>query len=136
MSNDDVIKTLSISLSPRAKIFLDRCNQVLAPDHIRLTVGYRDSVDQERALAEGLSQAGAGQSPHNCINANGQPAARGFDFAVIDAKGNYISQGEDRRYAVCGHIAETFGLVWGANFPKPDWDHVQLPSWRIGATFG
>jgi hypothetical protein len=120
---------------PAAQQFLDQCNASIAPSTVRQTVTWRSAADQNAAKAEGLSKAGAGQSPHNCTAPDGTPAARALDFAVFGPDGTYITDGTDSRYSACGAIAEGLGLTWGGvwNLAEdgsgPDYDHVEMSEW-------
>lgn len=115
---------------------MTRCNAALAPSTMHLTVTYRCPSDQDAAKASGLSNAGAGRSPHNLYNAVGDPAARAADYAIIGPDGAYIKDGLDPRYAQCGWIAVDLGMGWGGNWTlavdgcEPDFDHIQMRDWR------
>jgi hypothetical protein len=116
--------------------FVAKCNLALAPSSMKITVTYRSSADQAAVQAAGLSKAGPGASPHNCTDADGNPAARAVDFAVFDTSGNYVTRGDDVRYAQCGAVAVGLGMIWGGNWTRetdgcgPDPDHVEMASWR------
>jgi hypothetical protein len=111
-------------------------NLALAPSSMKIIVTYCSSGDQAAAQAAGLSKAGPGASPHNCVDADGNPAARAVDFAVFDPSGNYITRGEDARYAQCGAIAVGLGMVWGGNWTPEtdgcaaDFDHCEMVDWK------
>jgi len=93
-------------------------------------VTWRSSVDQNLAKAKHLSNAAAGQSPHNYVDAQGNPASRAFDFAIFDDDGKYITDGTDPRYRQAGEIGKKMGLVYGGDWQKPDWDHLELANWK------
>ena len=97
---------------------------------VKLITSWRDPADQDAAKAEGLSNAGAGQSPHNCCDADGNPASKAFDFGVFDEDGNYVTDGKDDRYTQAGAIGEELGLVWGGSWHHPDFDHLELANWK------
>lgn len=98
---------------------------------VRVTVTWRGDVEQNAAFARGLSKAKAGQSPHNCLTPDGQPAARAFDFACFDEHAKYITDGSDPHYRKAGEIGEKLGLVWGGHFKSIfDPSHLELKSWR------
>lgn len=130
---------LDPSFLPEVQEFTERCTN--AGLHVNITVTWRGAAAQDLAKANGLSKAGAGQSPHNCIDAEGNPAARAIDFAVLDDKGNYIKNGTDPRYRQAGEIAESLGLFWAGRWTEilnrcePDWDHIQMRDWKNGALF-
>lgn len=141
--NDRSALDLDPSLQPTAQAFLDRVNAAIAPSKCILIVTWRDAADQNAAKCEGLSKAGAGQSPHDCVDANGNPASRAFDFGILDAQGNYVSDGMDVRYQTAGSIALSFKdeagnqiLEWGGSWRlatdgcNPDFDHIELANWR------
>lgn len=98
---------------------------------IKATVTWRSPAEQDIAKSKGLSKASAGQSPHNCVDANGKPFSKAFDFACFDSNGHYITDGTDKRYTQAGEIGETLGLVWGGNWSGwKDFDHLQLLNWK------
>jgi hypothetical protein len=113
---------------------VQKCNLALAPSSMRIIVTFRSGADQEAAKAAGLSKAGAGSSPHNYTDADGNPSARAADFAVFAPDGTYITRGEDARYEQYGTIAVGLGMVWGGNWTVeadgcgPDADHVETPA--------
>ena len=96
---------------------------------VRAIVTWRSATDQNDAKLAGLSNAAAGQSPHNHINAQGLPCSLAFDFGVFD-QGAYVQNGQDARYSKAGAIAKGMGLVWGGDFTHPDYDHIELANWR------
>lgn len=133
---DRSLSDLDPAFQPVAQQFLDACNAAIAPSSVRPIVTWRDAADQNAAEECGLSKAGAGESPHNCVDANGNPAARALDFGVFAPDGTYVTRGEDDRYAQCGTIAVGLGLVYGGNWTPetdgcdPDADHVEIAAWR------
>lgn len=92
-------------------------------------ITWRSGIDQNIAQANGLSNATAGKSPHNCCDANRNPSSKAFDFAIFD-NGQYIKDGEDPRYKQAGEIGKSLGLVWGGDWHRPDWDHLELTNWE------
>lgn len=96
---------------------------------VKAIVTWRDPIDQNIAKAKGLSNAAAGQSPHNCCNADGSPNSKAFDFGVFE-DGKYITDGSDPRYAQAGQIGKNLGLVWGGDWHHPDFDHLELANWK------
>jgi hypothetical protein len=133
---------LDPAFQPVVQAIADSCNTQLAPSSMRVTVTWRSGADQEAAQAAGLSKAGPGQSPHNCVLADGTPTARAFDFAVFAPDGTYITRGADARYAQCGTIAKAVGqaqgvpVIWGGDWTPetdgcgPDYDHVEVADWK------
>lgn len=100
---------------------------------VELIVSWRDPEDQDKAHAEGLSNATAGQSPHNFCDTEGNPASKAFDFGIFEDNGEYVTDGLDRRYKQAGDIAEGLGLVWGGSWVHPDYDHIELANWKDSA---
>ena len=97
---------------------------------VKIIVTYRDSATQNAVKKLGLSNAKAGQSPHNCIDAQGRPYSKAFDFGVFDGS-KYIVNGSDARYAAAGAIGVSLGLVYGGNWKSmQDMDHLELAQWR------
>lgn len=118
-------------LCPLADQFLTLVNKAIFPSICKITVTYRNAHDQDLAKSKGLSNAASGQSPHNCCDATGRPAARAFDFAIFAPDGKYVTDGTDVRYAKAGGIAIGINLDWGGSWAHPDYDHVQLKDWKI-----
>lgn len=114
-------------LKPLAEQFLLLTN---AQFTTKITITWRSSDDQDKAHVAGLSNALAGQSPHNCCTEFGLPSSRAFDFAILDERGHYVTDGTDPRYATAGRVAKSLGLKWGGDFTKPDYDHAELMNWR------
>ena len=109
-----------------AQSFVARCNA--SGLTCKITITWRDPEDQNAAKATGLSNACSGQSPHNSVNAAGQPASQAFDFALFNP--DYITNGADPAYAKAGAIAESLGLTWGGRWHHPDFDHCELVNWK------
>ena len=124
---DANLDDLDPRLQPIAEQFLVLCNAQFAT---KIIVTWRSAEDQDIAHANGLSNAGAGESPHNCTDAAGRPAARAFDFAVFNADGSYVTDGTDERYGQAGEIAKNLLLAWGGDWLQPDFDHVELTGWK------
>ena len=96
---------------------------------VKILVTWRDATAQNAAKAAGLSNAAAGSSPHNCLDVQGNPASKAFDFGVFN-NGVYLTNGSDPRYAQAGAVAVALGLAWGGDWHHPDYDHVELMNWR------
>ena len=124
---DNNLSDLHPNLLALVPLFLQKCEDANLKCHI--TVTWRDPVAQNQCKASGLSNAAAGQSPHNCVDANGKGASRAFDFALF-RNGEYITDGTDAAYATAGGIAKDLRLVWGGDWNHKDWDHVELADWR------
>jgi len=110
------------------KEWLRQCTAAGLNTHAIVT--WRDPADQDAAKAEGLSNAAAGQSPHNCCDATGNPASKAFDFGIFKADGSYVTNGTDAHYIQAGEIAEGIGLVWGGRWIHPDYDHIEMADWK------
>lgn len=98
---------------------------------VKAIVTWRSPADQNAAKAEGLSNASAGESPHNCCDEEGTPASRAFDFGVFNPDGSYVTDGHDARYAQAAAIGKGLGLVWGGDWTGfKDFDHLEMPAWK------
>lgn len=97
---------------------------------VKLTISYRSAEEQNIAKAHGKSNASAGESPHNCVDSDGKPSSRAFDFACFDENAHYITDGTDPRYRQAGEIGKELGLAWGGDWNHPDWDHLELINWK------
>lgn len=126
---DNNIGDLDPVLQPIAHQWLAECSAALAPSMLRITVTWRSGDEQGAAYDKGLSNAQAGQSPHNCCNENGVAASRAFDFAIFQ-DGSYVTDGKDPRYAQAGQIGKTLGLAWGGDWKHPDYDHLEMADWK------
>lgn len=124
---DSNLNDLCPELRPLAMRFVELC--VKSGLKCRISTTWRDPVAQNAAKASGRSKASAWQSPHNCIDAKGNPSSKAFDFALSSGS-DYISDGSDIRYLKAGLVAEDLGLEWGGRWPKPDFDHVQIRNWK------
>lgn len=119
-------------LSPAMQIL---CREVLAQGnaagiHVKQSVTWRNADDQNAAHANGLSNASAGESPHNCCNDDGSPNAKAFDYAIYEDNDTYVKDGTDPRYRKIGEIGKSLGLAWGGDWKHPDWDHLELENWK------
>ena len=132
---DAAIADLDPRLQPLATQFLAACKA--AGLVTRITVTWRSSADQNACKSHGLSRAGAGQSPHNCM-LDGKPAAPAFDFVLYTGPGftGYVKNGTDPLYARAGAIIKSLALEWGGDWTpekegcNPDYDHAQLSNWK------
>lgn len=138
---DNSLLDLSPKFLPFVKEFLSTVNDSIKPFTCKIIITYRNGADQNAAKSCGLSNASAGQSPHNCIDASGNPASQAADFAIFDSNGAYVTDGTDRRYTTAGNIAETLGLVWGGSwshgihsdgtpYDYRDYDHIEASNWK------
>ena len=107
---------------------------------VHVGVTWRGEEDQNLANQVGLSKANFGHSPHNCTDADGNPASLAMDFNVIEGT-LYIKDGTDPRYAAVGAIAKDVlgsgpSAAWGGDWTlakdgvEPDYDHIQMPNWK------
>lgn len=104
-----------------------------------ITEIYRSEADQNADYACGrtapgkiITNAQYGESPHNCVDSNGNPAARAFDFAIMTASGclDWNSAHPNWRRAIA--IGEELGLVSGSHWHDPvDAPHLELPNWKV-----
>lgn len=125
---DNNIADLCPSLLILYREWLMQCHE--AGLAVKAIVTWRSGIDQNAVKASGLSNAAAGQSPHNCCSSDGLPASKAFDFAVFDEDATYVRDGNDPRYRQAGEIGKALGLEWGGDWAKPDWDHLQLANWK------
>jgi peptidoglycan LD-endopeptidase CwlK len=121
---DRNILDLDPALQPVARETIDQANAALAPSSVEITTTWRSSAAQEAAKAAGLSNAGAGASPHNCCLADGTPASRAFDFSVFNPDGSYVTDGTDPRYRTVGEIGKSLGLGYGGDWTMEK-DHCE-----------
>ena len=79
-------------------------------------------------LGLSVTNANAGQSPHNCVDKVGKPAARAFDFAIRLPGGGCDWDAKDALWRRCIAIGKELGLdsgaAWGDN------PHMQLANWK------
>jgi peptidoglycan LD-endopeptidase CwlK len=128
MSDRDV-NHLCPELLPIYREWLIRCHA--AGLAVKVICTWRSAEEQNIAKAKGLSRASAGNSPHNCVDANGKPASKAFDFAVFDENAAYVTDGKDDRYTQAGEIGEDLGLIWGGKFKSLfDPSHLEMPNWK------
>ena len=100
--------------------------------NVSIIVTWRSAIDQNTAKAQGLSNAAAGQSPHNCCNPDGSPNSKAFDFGVFEDDGSYVTNGSDPRYEQAAGIGKELGLQWGGDFVNfPDRDHLEMKNWNL-----
>lgn len=109
--------------------WLEKCHD--AGIKTRAYVTWRSAADQDKAKADGKSNASAGQSPHNCMTPDGEPFSKAYDFVIFDDNAQCVWDGKDSRYTQAGKIGKQLGLIWGGDFKSfPDYDHLELPNWR------
>jgi len=115
-------KDLSL-LNPRLHIL---CIEFLSkvPNAI-VTETWRDPAREDQLHAQGITPATGKTCKHCCLDDEGKPASKAFDFLLLD-KGKIISDGTDPRYSEAGQIGKALGLTWGGDFHKPDYDHFEI----------
>lgn len=101
---------------------------------------YRSSAEQDEDYAKGrtspgniITNAKGGESPHNCVDENGNPAAKAFDFYLYatddQTQLDWDSSDPDWQKAIS--IGKSLGLVSGGDFHSiKDFPHFELPNWR------
>lgn len=124
---DNALADLDHALQPIAQQWLQKCN---AEFKTRIIITWRNPTDQDAAFNKGLSNARAGHSAHNCCTVTGVPASRAFDFAIYYKDGTPITDGTHPYYARAGAIGKELGLVWGGDWHKPDYDHLEMANWK------
>jgi D-alanyl-D-alanine carboxypeptidase len=127
---DNSLSDLEPTLLLPAQQGLYDANQVVAPSTVKITITWRGQAAQNAAEAANLSKACWGSSPHNCCDANGNPASRAFDFAVFNPDGSYVTDGKDLRYEKAAKCWIALGLIWGGTWHHPDEDHIEMVNWK------
>lgn len=127
-------------LDPRLR---DKCNQFLVQClaeglNVFITQTYRPDLEQDHDYAQGrtapgpvITNARAGQSPHNCTDVLGNPAARAFDFAVKTTEGSLDWNASDAQWQRAIDIGTSLGLISGSTFHSlKDNPHFEMPNWK------
>lgn len=129
------IEDLDPRLQPKCRAFLNRCQQ--AGINAFLTATYRSNLEQDTDYAKGRTAAGkkvtdarAGQSPHNCLDVVGGPCSRGFDFAIKNHDGTLDWDALDPSWRKAIEIGVSLGMTSGSTFPIKDNPHFQMPNWK------
>jgi peptidoglycan L-alanyl-D-glutamate endopeptidase CwlK len=100
---------------------------------------YRSNEEQDADYAQGrtvpgkiITHAKAGESPHNCTDENGIPAARAFDIAIYDDNGELDWDLKSYRWEFAHQIGRDLGLELGVDWPEPKTDgpHFELKNWQ------
>lgn len=101
---------------------------------------WRSGEDQDVMYENDLSHARAGESPHNCVDEDGEPESRGVDLtpypsgykdgqAMLLLAGHIISTADRLGYDVTnGSDWDRDGMVIDTNF-KDFW-HFEMTHWR------
>lgn len=135
MSDRD-LSDLDPALQTLAQKFLDQC-QTEGIDAF-ITETYRSEEEQNADYAQGrttpgkiITNARYGESPHNCVDASGNPAAKAFDFAIKDATGVLDWDASDPEWRAAIKIGEE-EMDSGSEFHSPkDSPHLQLRNWKV-----
>jgi peptidoglycan L-alanyl-D-glutamate endopeptidase CwlK len=131
------ITDLDPRVQPLAQQFLDQC--AAAGLQAILTCTYRSNDEQAVAYAQGRTTDGPiitdeqpGQSAHNQTDANGNPAATGFDFALYAPGGKTLDwDASDEQWETAISIGLALGLVSGSCWKTlKDNPHMELANWR------
>ena len=61
---------------------------------------------------------------------NHQVKADGFGWAVDCCFTTGEPFGETQPWDLYGLLGKTVGLVWGGDWKKPDWDHLEMKNWK------
>lgn len=104
----------------------------------RLIETWRGPLDQNKAKADGASDAAWGQSWHNTTFQSGRPCSLAYHLAIVDEGGkslegfgaNKLSALDIERYTFVGRLGEHLGLTWGGRWKSDDFTHFEL---RIAA---
>lgn len=133
--SDRLISDLCPALQPLARRFLESCKT--AGIDAFITETYRSAAEQNADYAQGrttpgkiITNARGGESPHNCTDPYGVPAARAFDFAIKDATGVLDWDPSDDAWHAAIKIGMDLGLISGYNWCRiKDAPHFELPNW-------
>jgi|SRR6266850_557489 len=110
----------------------ERISEQFPGSIIRPAVTFRDLSAQLEAKKMGKSDLSIGMHQFGLA----------MDPAIIDEKGDYVANGEDRRYTLFGQVATEHGLIWGGiwlNRPSgkpPDYDHCEMRMSRTPLQLG
>lgn len=125
------IEDLDIRLLALYRKFADACDK--AGIKFLVTCTYRSNAEQAKLYAQGRTTAGkivtnakAGQSKHNKVNALGSPASQAFDIAImVNGKPEWSGKHPDWQRA--GKIGEKVGLEWAGSWKRfRELPHFQL----------
>lgn len=134
-----LISDLCEELQPLAVQLITRCNGdqtfKVAKAEAFISCTYRSNEEQDALYAQGrtapgkiVTKAKAGQSAHNCTEAN-RPAARAFDIALrYRDSPNLIWDAASPLWRRAVAIGQELGLESGASWG--DMPHFQLKNWR------
>lgn len=134
------ISDLDPALQPLAQQFLDQC--AAAGLEAILTCTYRSNAEQAEDYAKGRTTDGPiitdeppGHSAHNCVDADGNPAAKGFDFALYAPGEKSLDwDASDDQWQTAISIGIALGLASGSCWKTlKDNPHFEIPNWRSNA---
>lgn len=129
------IADLHPDMQPLCAQFIANC----ADDGIKIGISctYRSNEEQDQYYASGrtipgriLTNAQAGESPHNCTLDDGTPAAKAFDFFIYNDDGSTLDwNAADDKWRAAILIGKSLGMVSGDSFKFRDTDHFELKDW-------
>lgn len=144
--SDRAINDLAPAIQVLATKFLATCaaDPTLAGYKVFIDQTYRCEEDQNADYAKGrnaygvvinkkqiITNAKYGESPHNCVDKDGNPAALAFDFAIETVDGKLDWDASDPVWRRAIEIGTAMGLVSGSNFHSlADAPHLELSHWR------
>ena len=125
------ITDLLPALQSIAMEFKRRCKE--AGIDILIYETYRSHKEQDANYAKGRTKAGhiitnakGGQSKHNCVDIEGNPASHAFD--AVPMKGKTCQWNDISSYEKMAVIGKELGLKWGGDFKSiKDKPHFELP---------
>jgi peptidoglycan L-alanyl-D-glutamate endopeptidase CwlK len=131
MSSKD-IADLDQYMQPLCEQFLAQCASEGL--EVKIIFTYRSPAEQDKIYAQGRTAPGkkvtnldGRHSKHCAVDANGDPAAKAFDFGIYEEDGTYVTNGDDPRYLQAGEIGEALGMTWGGRWTQPhDAGHLQI----------
>lgn len=140
---DTMTDRFLLHLDPRLQ---GKCSQFIAQCEaagvdVFLTETYRSEEDQNADYAKGRTTPGPivtnaryGESPHNCVDVQGNPAARAFDFGIKKNDGTLDWDAGDPAWQAAIEIGATLGLTSGSTFHTlRDSPHFELADWKLVA---
>lgn len=124
-------------LQSLCKEFLAQCASAGIKANVDCT--YRSNAEQDADYAQGrvtpggiITNAKAGQSAHNCMAADGTPAAKAFDIYITNDDGTLNWDTTSLPWETAGQIGQGLGLVWGGAWEGNlvDYPHFELVNWK------
>ena len=125
------LSDLAPEMAEKAEALVRECD--LAGIALLITCTYRSNDEQAKAYAQGRTTPGAivthakpGQSRHNLVNEQGQPASRAIDVVPI-RNGKAVWDTSDPAWQNVADIGESLGLEWAGRWKRNrEWAHFQL----------